>query len=206
MSGDENTEDPRDRELIESTLELLHRARDGDRDAVDILVERCLPPLRRWARGRLPQFARDRLTTEDLVQEAVIRVLRRLDRFDPRQVGALQAYLRQTVKNQICDEIRRVRRRPLSVEVPDTIEDEQPDPLEQLIANEDVEHYEAALKRLQAPDRELIVARYEMGHSFEQIAVATGKPSKEAARMAVNRAMRKLVDELRPEAPVSTGG
>jgi RNA polymerase sigma-70 factor (ECF subfamily) len=205
VSQDDKPDDEHDRALIESTLELLHRARDGDRTAVDILVERCLPPLRRWAHGRLPQFARDRLNTEDLVQEAVIRVLRRLDRFDPRQVGALQAYLRQTVKNKICDEIRRVRRRPLSVEVPETIEAEQPDPLEQLLAHEDVEQYQLALGRISARDRELIIARCEMGLSFDEIAVATDKPSKEAARMAVSRAIRKLADEMHPEAPQAAG-
>jgi RNA polymerase sigma-70 factor, ECF subfamily len=205
VSQDDKPDDEHDRALIESTLELLHRAREGDRTAVDILVERCLPPLRRWAHGRLPQFARDRLNTEDLVQEAVIRVLRRLDRFDPRQVGALQAYLRQTVKNKICDEIRRVRRRPLSVEVPETIEAEQPDPLEQLLAHEDVEQYQLALGRISARDRELIIARCEMGLSFDEIAVATDKPSKEAARMAVSRAIRKLADEMHPEAPQAAG-
>lgn len=206
MSQDDELEGDRDRALIESTLELLHRARDGDRTAVDTLVERCLPPLRRWAHGRLPQFARDRLNTEDLVQEAVIRVLKRLDRFDPRQVGALQAYLRQTVKNKICDEIRRVRRRPLAVEVPETIQDEQPDPLEQLLANEDIERYQLALGRISGRDRELIIARCEMGLSFDEIAVATDKPTREAARMAFNRAIRKLADELHPEAPQPAGG
>ena len=79
-----------------------------------VLVERCLPPLRRWAHGRLPQFARDKFNTEDLVQEAVLRVLRRLETFESRQVGALQAFLRQTVRNLICDEIRRTRHRSFS--------------------------------------------------------------------------------------------
>lgn len=202
MSEHEQIPNPGD--MIESTLELLNRARDGDRTAVEILMERCLPPLRRWAHGRLPQFARDRLNTEDLVQEAIIRVIRRLDHFDPRQVGALQAYLRQTVKNQICDEIRRVRRRAAAVEMPQDVEDEQPDPLEALIAKESVEQYEAAMKRLNPSDRELIVARFEMGLPFDSIATATGRPSKEAARMAVKRATQRLAAELSPDTPVST--
>lgn len=37
-----------------STIELLDRYKRGDEKAVDLLVERSLPPLRRWARGRLP--------------------------------------------------------------------------------------------------------------------------------------------------------
>ena len=205
MSEDEKTPHPAragadDREIA-TTLELLTRVRDGDRTAVDLLVERCLPPLRRWAHGRLPQFARDRLDTNDLVQEAVRRVLGKLDHFDARHVGALQAYLRQAVKNQICDEIRRVRRRSVPIELTEAFEDEeQPSALELLIAKEHVELYEAAMKRLTSTDRELIVARFEMGHDFGSIAVATGKPTAAAARMAVTRAIGKLADELKPAA------
>ena len=163
---------------------------------MEVLVERCLPPLRRWAHGRLPQFARDKFNTEDLVQEAVLRVLRRLETFESRRVGALQAFLRQTVRNLICDEIRRTRHRSFSALVPEEVEDEQVSALEALIAKESVEHYESAMKRLQPIDRELIVARFEMGLAFSDVAVATGKPTAAAARMAVSRAMKKLADEL----------
>jgi RNA polymerase sigma-70 factor (ECF subfamily) len=182
---------------IESTLELLKRVHGGDRMAVDMLVERCLPPLRRWAHGRLPQYARSDYSTEDLVQEALLRALKRLNTFEARRVGALQAFLRQTVRNLICDEIRRTRHRHVSVTLPDEVADEQLSTLEALIARESVEHYEKALKRLQPTDRELIVARFEMGLAFEDVAVATGKPTAAAARMAVTRAMNKLAAELK---------
>ena len=76
------------------------------------------------------------------------------------------------------------------------VEDEQVSALEALIAKESVEHYESAMKRLQPIDRELIVARFEMGLAFSDVAVATGKPTAAAARMAVSRAMKKLADEL----------
>ena len=182
---------------IESTLELLKRVHGGDRTAVDVLVERCLPPLRRWAHGRLPQFARSDYNTEDLVQEALLRALKRLNTFESRRVGALQAFLRQTVRNLICDEIRRTRHRAITVTVPDEVADEQLSALEALIVMESVEHYETAMKRLQSTDRELIVARFEMGLGFEDVAVATGKPTAAAARMAVMRAMNKLAAELK---------
>src|SRR5688572_31187052 len=80
----------------EPTLELVIKARDGDRLAVEALLQRCLPGLRRWAHGRLPPAARGSLDTGDLVQETVLHVLRRLDAFEPRHVGAMQAYLRQS--------------------------------------------------------------------------------------------------------------
>src|SRR2546426_3586818 len=80
----------------EPTIELVVRARAGDRMAMEALLERCLPPLKRWAHGRLPAAARGHLDTGDLVQEAAMHVLRCLDRFEPRHVGAMQAYLRQS--------------------------------------------------------------------------------------------------------------
>ena len=196
MSERGPTPDLSDADEIESTLELLKRVHGGDRMAVEILVERCLPPLRRWAHGRLPQFARDELDTEDLVQEAVLRVLRRLDTFESRRVGALQAFLRQTVRNLICDEVRRTRHRSFSPLVPEDVEDEQVSALEALIARETVERYESAVKRLSPIDRELIFARFEMGLAFNEVAVATGKPTADAARVALLRALNKLAAEL----------
>ena len=196
MSDENRTSDEQDPQDIESTLELLKRAHAGDTTALAVLIERCVPPLRRWAHGRLPQFARSEYQTEDLVQEAVLRVLRRLDTFESRHVGALQAFLRQTVRNLICDEVRKSRHRNITLEIPDDVEDEQLSALETLIAKERVERYETAMKRLQSVDRELIVARFEMGLAFDDVAVATGRPTAAAARMAVTRAMSKLAAEL----------
>src|SRR5688572_15893025 len=81
----------------EPTIELVVRAQGGDRAAVEALLQRCLPPLKRWAHGKLPPAARGRLDTGDLVQEAALHVLGNLGTFEPRHVGAMQAYLRQSV-------------------------------------------------------------------------------------------------------------
>src|SRR5262249_333001 len=102
----------------EPTIELVVRARGGDRLAVEALLQRCLPGVRGWAPGRLPPAASASLDTQDLVQETVLHVLRRLDHFEPRHVGAMQAYLRQSVINRIRDEVRKVSRHPSSVELP----------------------------------------------------------------------------------------
>src|SRR4051794_17753753 len=108
---------------METTYQLLVGARGGDSIATEELFQRCLPPLRRWARGRLPQYARDLDDTHDVVQEAVLNTFRHLDSFDARHEGALQAYLRQAVANRIKDEIRRVTRRPLPAELAESHRD-----------------------------------------------------------------------------------
>ena len=84
----------------ESTFTLLDRARKGDDWALEELFHRHLGPLQRWARGRLPNWARDLSDTDDLVQDTLLRTFKRLDCFDPRGVGALQAYLRHAIVNR----------------------------------------------------------------------------------------------------------
>jgi DNA-directed RNA polymerase specialized sigma24 family protein len=69
-------------------------------------------------------------------------------------------------------------------------------PLDEAIGREAAERYEAALQRLRPEERELIVARVEMGNGYEQIAAAHGKPSADAARMGVARALVRLAEEM----------
>ncbi|MGQ0736833.1 MAG: hypothetical protein ACT4QD_24670 [Acidobacteriota bacterium] len=57
----------------DTTLTLLERARAGDRAAIDALFARCLPPLLRWSRGRLPKWARDLADTQDVVRKQCSR-------------------------------------------------------------------------------------------------------------------------------------
>ena len=186
-----------------STLDLLERFKQGDDEAVRLLVERSIPPLQRWARGRLPQWARSLAETQDLVQNAVLRALPHLKTFEARHPGALQAYLRQAVHNHIRDEIRKVQVRPTPTELPDDQPDEGPSPLERAIGQESLERYEAALKTLREVDREAIIARVELQQSYDEIAIALGKPSADAARMAVVRALKNLLKAMskRPERP-----
>lgn len=135
--------------------------------------------------------------TQDLVQETMLHTLGRLDAFESRHQGALQAYLRQAVANRIRDEVRRAARRPSGVELDDQHADPAPSPLEHAIGRQGFERYEAALQRVRPADREAIVARMELQQSYEEIAVALGKPNANAARVAVMRAIAKLIEEMR---------
>jgi RNA polymerase sigma-70 factor, ECF subfamily len=180
----------------ETTVELLNRLKAGDDAARERLVARCIPPLRRWARGRLPPYARDMLDTEDLVQESVLAALGRIEGFEARREGALQAYLRQALANRIKDVIRYKRRRPLQTELPEDARDMGDSPLDQVIGLENTERYEAAMLRLRDTDREAIIARVELRYSYQELAVALGKPSADAARVAVARAVYRLAREI----------
>jgi RNA polymerase sigma-70 factor (ECF subfamily) len=181
---------------METTIELLERVKEGDRAALEHLVERSIPPLKRWARGRLPQHARSLQETQDLVQNAVLRAIPRLNTFEAHNPGALQAFLRQAVANEIIDEIRKVKRRPEAVPIVAELPAHGPSPLEQAIGREGFERYETALARLKPADREAIIARLELQQSYEEVALALNKPNANAARAAVKRAIERLLKEM----------
>ena len=177
-------------------LTLLERARAGDRAALDSLVARYLPRLQRWASGRLPRWARDLADTQDLVQETLFQTFQRIERFDVWGEGALQAYLRQAILNRIRDELRRAKRRPSKTELDSEAEGHDRSPLEEAIGQEAIERYEQALARLRPEDRELVVARIELGYTYQEIAELLDKPTANAARMAAERAIIRLAKEL----------
>jgi RNA polymerase sigma factor (sigma-70 family) len=180
---------------VESTRELLDLARGGNQAALDRLFERYMAPLKRWAHGRLPRWARDLRDTDDLVQESVLQTLKQIDRFEPIRDGAFHAYLRRVLQNRLLDEIRRVNRAPhqsLDSDRPDPA----PSPVEEVIGRQTLERYEAGLLRLKPEERDAVVARIELGQAYAEIAASLGKTSADAARMFVSRALIRLAQEM----------
>jgi RNA polymerase sigma-70 factor, ECF subfamily len=179
----------------ETSFQLLLRARTGDPDAVELLCARYLPRLHRWARGRLPNSSRGAVDTGDIVQEVLISVIKRLKAFEPHNEGAFQGYLRQALTNRFRDEARKPNHTagsPIDSAWPSS----GPSPLEIAIGREGVERYEAALEKLKPEDQRAIVARCEWGMSHEEVAQALGKPSANAARVAIHRALVRLAKEM----------
>lgn len=182
---------------VESTFVLLDLVRAGDARALDRLFARYVAPLRRFAHGRLPAASRDMLDTNDLVQDTLVASLKHIDAFQPQREGALLAYLRQAVVNRVRDEARKKARRPVAATLDDELEGADASPLDVAIGREAADRYETALQRLKPEEREVLIARVELGMSFEEVAAATGRPSSEAARKAVSRALLRLADEMR---------
>jgi RNA polymerase sigma-70 factor (ECF subfamily) len=183
--------------LLESSLTLLARARSGDGDALDQLLQRYLPRLRRWASGRLPHTARNVLDTDDVVQETVIKTVRNLGRIEIRNDGALQAYLRQALSNRLADAYRQSQRRANDTGLKSDLPARQPSPLEHAIGADAVHRYEIGLTHLADSDRELVILRIEFCYEYDEIARMTGKTSAASARVAVSRALARLSKEMR---------
>ncbi len=176
---------------VESTLALLVRAREGDEAALDRLFGRYLVPLTRWARGRLPQWARQMRDTDDLVQESVMQTLRHVHRFEATRDGGFHAYLRRAVENRLIDEVRRATRAPQDPLAGD-VADARPSPIDEAIGRQTRDRYQAATAQLSEEEREAVTARIELGCSYAEIAEALGKTSPDAVRMMISRALLKL--------------
>ena len=172
-----------------SLTPILVDARRGDARAIGALVCQYLPRLRRWAHGRLPRWARSIADTADLVQDA-------LDSFEPRGRSALGSYLRQAVRNRVCDEHRRIARRGLPLGLSESIVDPHPSPLDQAMTSETEARYRAAVAHLSSADQEVVVAHIELDYTHEQLACMLGR-SRNAARMVLRRAIGRLAEQMR---------
>jgi DNA-directed RNA polymerase specialized sigma24 family protein len=105
--------------------------------------------------------------------------------------------MRNAVLNRLRDELRRKGRAPESTNL-EGIEAETADsPLEAAIGREKVEAYETALDCLKPEEREVIIARIELGYSYQELAVMLEKPSADAARKASERALVRLAEEMK---------
>ena len=182
---------------LDSTFALIERVRQGDKEALERLVSRHVAPLRRWVSGRLPRWARDLADTDDLVQDTLLRTFTKIENFESRGVGALQAYLRQAVLNRIRDEFRRKGRAPVLVDAEGLDLHAGGSPLEEAIGREAVERYTEALARLRPDEREAIIGRVEMEYSYADLADMLGKATPEAARKAAQRALLRLAEEMK---------
>ena len=175
---------------LETTVELLAQVRQGDRDALDRLIARCLPPLRRWARGRLPSAARG----------APIRRTWSRKRCSPPFVGSRSSSpgTRRAAGVPPGGGAQPHPRRRAKVSTPARRATAGGD-ADRAVATRHrdgrkrIERYEKALKRSGRP----IVTRSSPGSSCSTTrgsGTALGKPNANAARMAVTRALARLME------------
>jgi len=147
----------------------------------------------------LPARARGLLDTADLVQEILVKALRRIDGLEPRSPAAFPTYMRTAILNRIRDELRRAAVRPGFDPLHESTEDSSPSPLEQTIGLDEADQYEQGLAMLKEDDQAAVFMRLELGMNYEDIADALDRPSPDAARMAVHRAVVRLTRTIHDE-------
>jgi RNA polymerase sigma-70 factor (ECF subfamily) len=92
--------------------------------------------------------------------------------------------------------IRHRQRRPDRTDVNENLADTGTSPLDRAIGAENTQRYEHALEKLREEDRAAIICRLELQYSYEELAVALDKPTPNAARVAVMRALHRLAEQM----------
>jgi RNA polymerase sigma-70 factor (ECF subfamily) len=146
--------------------ELVRLARDGDRDAFDILMTAVIDHLYRIARLILRDFD----SAEDAVQEALVRCWRDLpglrdpDRFD--------AWLNRLLVHSVTDEARNRRRSVANVRIV-RIEPSQPDSAGALADRDELAR---VFDRLSIDHRTIVVFHFYLGLTLDEAATTIGIP------------------------------
>lgn len=101
--------------------------------------------------------------------------------------------------NRIRNEFRRAKRKPAPEPIDSALPSDQTTPLEAAMRQQQRDRYEAALAGLREEERDLIVARLELGLTYQEMADLLGQPSWNSTRMATARALLRLAEVLRRE-------
>jgi RNA polymerase sigma-70 factor (ECF subfamily) len=132
---------------------------------------------------------------QDLVQEALIRVRKGLERYEP---GSLEGWLARIVTNVFLDEMRRRKRRPTDPLPDDPGRVLPQSPPADEASTELPEDVQRALDQLPEDFRLPVVLCDVSDLSYEQIAAATGVPIG-TVRSRLHRGRRMLRAALRAE-------
>jgi len=165
--------------------ELMARVRANDTRAFTELYERHAAALLTF----LTRLTSDRRLGEDLLQETFVRLYRSRDTYEA--TGRFRAFLFTIARRLVIDWRR--RQNAMRLEDPEEIETLQaPERAEDRAEARDLaERLEAALRRLPASQREIVLLARYAGLSAEEIAQVTGS-TPGAVRVGLHRALRRL--------------
>jgi RNA polymerase sigma-70 factor (ECF subfamily) len=189
------------------TCGLLEKVRTGDRQALETLLARHRANLLAFVEVRLDARLSARIDPSDVVQEAQLEMVRRMDDFLKRRPMPFHLWARKTAYARLLDLRRHHRRARRSVEREAILPDRSSlllarpllaggsSPSQHLQAQELAERVSHAVDRLSEADREILLMRHGEGLSFEEIACLLEIESA-AARKRFGRALLRLQKAL----------
>lgn len=189
--------------------ELLPKAQAGDRTAQNELFDICRAYVRFMARTQVESWIQGKVDASDLVQQTLLEAHRGLDRFDGATEAELLGWLKQILKNNAKDFVRRfgAAKRQASREVNFAMgqssmtggapepEGREETPSKILVRREEELLVANALEHLSEDHQEVIVLRNLQRLPFEEVAERMGR-SRPAVQMLWMRAMKKLQEEI----------
>ncbi len=186
--------------------ELLERWYDGDRQALETLLQRNIPWIQGYVRRRLGSLLRAKAESCDFVQEVVVEFLKYGPRFRVNNGKHLRALLGRIAENVMRGQHQRfvAQRRLLHRERPlprDSVLhlDGSLEPVRRPSEAAQQQEWQAlvrfALELLEAEQREVILMREWEELPFAELGRTLGI-SEDAARMRYHRALARLADNI----------
>lgn len=178
-----------------SDAELIRAYREGDEDALAILIRRHIGSVYRF----LYRMANDAQTAEDLTQETFIKVWKHLPRFDPSKT--FKTWTFSIAKNSAIDYFRKKNPSLVKAESADaadpleSVPDAQPLPDELLERKETAAYLDEALSALPPRTRSIVLMHETEDMTFQEIADATGEPMN-TVKSRYRRALATLKERL----------
>lgn len=185
---------------------LAERAAQGDRAALDRLLELYLPELRAFVRLRAGAVVRGRESNSDIVQSVCREVIQHADRFQFPSEPAFKQWLCTTALRKIINrkDFYLAQKRDAQREMPlssgSGSQAEQQllecyrsfsSPSRQAMVKEEIARVERAFDELPEEYREVITLAHVLGMSRAEIAQQMGK-SEGAVRVLLHRALARV--------------
>lgn len=189
--------------MTDDSIELAHRAADGDAEALDRLLTRHLPAVRAFVRLHMGPALRARESMSDVVQSVCRELLTHRERFRFGGEGGFKAWLFTAARRKIANRARELeqQRRDVQREVAGLSEGHIAalggayarisSPTGAALRREDITRLETAIDRLTEEQREVITLAHLVGLSRAEIGEQMGR-TEEAVRALLHRAMARL--------------
>ena len=190
--------------VSEDNARLFDRATEGDRSALDMLLQRYLPQLHSFVHARLGAQLRARESSLDVVQSVCRELLSARTTFEFQGEERFRAWLFTAAINKVRERHRRLHSDKRDVErEAGPVEDVAFEayahlltPSQEAIGNETARALRGALGALSEEHREVITLA-KLVHLPHAVIAEVMERSAEATRQLLSRAMVQLVRELR---------
>ena len=166
-----------------SAAEAISAARRGDHAAWDWIFDRFYRTVLRYCIGRIGASAH----AEDAAQEVFVAAVSAVGRLRDTTEAGIEGWLLGIARYKCIDRLRAVERERSAASPDLTVEDAAEVAMGRLAAGD----VRAALDELADTQREVIIRRFVMQQSLEEVAAATGRPVG-AVKSMQHRALARL--------------
>lgn len=143
------------------------------------------PKVLRYLTGRTDNLQ----DAEDLAQTVFVKVYSKLDGFDSSK-SSLSTWIFNITRNTLIDHMR-ARRLRVHGELPETLEADSGDVIDDIILEDEQERLADALQNLEEEERDLIILHYYKGYTLVKVADMMHRPYGQIKRLH-NKALGKL--------------